>query len=786
VGKQDRSKQKNKAPISSHPLFPAVIALWFGALFGLGSLAIRPALLEKLVLAVQLDTVIESAAPPLGMTTRILLAVFMAVIGAILGGLLARIIARPKVYQKVRVRKAGQAAAPRETKPAGFGQNYARAPQPSMSEGVAVTAEKGRRRPLAVAEHNESEFEDISYLGNAVPLPGGAPEIFDVKAQAIPPMMATSLVIERAIRVEEPLELTALEVDPSDIGAGNSAREQQDSYSYSATKAETDDHVVAVRNAARSDADWTETAERSDRDSGHLEFGQSETGELSVDNEFTQPFDLAAFNSLNDSLNKPSSVYPNTEEAIASIVSNSDHTQTTSAPIPMAYEPPEETPHARFATQQATANESVAPAFEAEPFDGALADNTADTTNSFSNGAVFVDDPTAVAPSSFAAPNTPDFNAYPPLSEQPPLSQFSQIEAAEQVQFGPGIAPIVAEQFAVAQATDTSTEVEPVQLAIQPEPQVEAPLVAPVDLAPASATTSLADLSSLELIERLALSIRNRTGEQGLPRAEDLPVSLGAVAKESLVPEEAPPISSSPSAQQTTQASAEEPSTTTDGVSRLSIPAALRPINFAEYEDDDAEDSFVPARSITLPPRVAIEPSASAGNLEHGNGFASVIDATDSVSSASVIGQPSIATEEFAPATEDAEDEDSYSSLLNVSKPSPVKQNFFRIEEPEDQDSEIEPVVIFPGQGTQAGLRFSAPAPLEPASSADGASAASAPVNLEDLQKRFATQPTASESKAPAQIKPGNAFAPPGVDPAETERALRSALATLQRMTGAA
>ena len=48
MAKQKR-KQAPAKPITTHQLFPAVVALWFGALFGLGSLAVRPSLLESLV-----------------------------------------------------------------------------------------------------------------------------------------------------------------------------------------------------------------------------------------------------------------------------------------------------------------------------------------------------------------------------------------------------------------------------------------------------------------------------------------------------------------------------------------------------------------------------------------------------------------------------------------------------------------------------------------------------------------------------------------------------------------
>ena len=62
MAKQKR-KQAPAKPITEHQLFPAVVALWFGALFGLGSLAVRPSLLESLVRSSRIDLIVPAAAP---------------------------------------------------------------------------------------------------------------------------------------------------------------------------------------------------------------------------------------------------------------------------------------------------------------------------------------------------------------------------------------------------------------------------------------------------------------------------------------------------------------------------------------------------------------------------------------------------------------------------------------------------------------------------------------------------------------------------------------------------
>ena len=169
LSKQDRTQARSKAPVSSHPLFPAIVALWFGALFGLGSLAVRPSILESLVLSSHLDVILPMTAPPLGATARILLALTMAVIGIAIGAMIARHIARPKPAKRQRRRDASAVA----DKPRGrFGAVYADAPQP---QPAPQTAPSGRRRALAV---EPEERED--YRLHAAPLPGGAPAIFDV------------------------------------------------------------------------------------------------------------------------------------------------------------------------------------------------------------------------------------------------------------------------------------------------------------------------------------------------------------------------------------------------------------------------------------------------------------------------------------------------------------------------------------------------------------------------------------------------------------------------------
>lgn len=85
-----RAGKRRSAPVTAHRLFPAFAALWFAALFGLGSLAIPGAMLGAVVLKTGLPAVLPAAAPPLGTTAHVLVAFALAMFGAALGLALAR------------------------------------------------------------------------------------------------------------------------------------------------------------------------------------------------------------------------------------------------------------------------------------------------------------------------------------------------------------------------------------------------------------------------------------------------------------------------------------------------------------------------------------------------------------------------------------------------------------------------------------------------------------------------------------------------------------------------
>lgn len=175
VAKQPRNPRA-QTPVTRHPLFPAIVALWFGALFGLGSLAIRPGLIESAVLAIGIDTIVPAAAPPLGVTARILIALALAALGGVLGATVARRLAEPRreqptgesLVERVRVRTRDSHPDAPARRPLSVPDEISAAPLDAA--GTVAGAFPGRRRALAIAEE-APQFRAHEYA----PLPGGEP-----------------------------------------------------------------------------------------------------------------------------------------------------------------------------------------------------------------------------------------------------------------------------------------------------------------------------------------------------------------------------------------------------------------------------------------------------------------------------------------------------------------------------------------------------------------------------------------------------------------------------------
>ena len=220
-----KRKPANAKPITSNPLFPAVVALWFGAAFGLGSLAVRPSLLEELVLNSHIDLIIPAAAPPLGVTARIFLALIMAALGATLGIMLARRLTRPKpeVYERKRGARDLAATMPNVRSRDAHPDAPARRPisaheelggeapleddrAPAVGPGMLAN----RRRALAII-HEEPAFVPHDHA----PLPGGAAfQPLDLAALALsadplPPASLAAPLVTEPVPTAEPEPVSA-------------------------------------------------------------------------------------------------------------------------------------------------------------------------------------------------------------------------------------------------------------------------------------------------------------------------------------------------------------------------------------------------------------------------------------------------------------------------------------------------------------------------------------------------------------------------------------------------
>lgn len=288
-------------------------------------------------------------------------------------------------------------------------------------------------------------------------------------------------------------------------------------------------------------------------------------------------------------------------------------------------------------------------------------------------------------------------------------------------------------------------------------------------------TAELAELSPVELIERLALAMRQRQHRGPMPAAlanavsslveltpADVAVPQDAAAETVPCAEPSPHFAPFAATAEVQSFDVEVPEALPAAIApepvKLALPAALRPIDFGDYaEHDDNADLGLPPRSFAAPL------SAALAEPEPHNVFDLDAKLTEE-SEAEVL-------------------EEGYSSLLELGRSAAPRQNFVRIEEAEDDSAQIEPVVIFPGHGARPGMRFAAPDAAYQASQA--ALAAASPIDVHAATgapqlRRFDAPATTASPVSPAQTG--------GLrqDPEEAQRALRSALATLQRMSGAA
>ncbi|MHA6317947.1 hypothetical protein ACXYN8_09830 [Altererythrobacter sp. CAU 1778] len=162
-------KSRGSTPLSAHPVFPAIIALWFAALMGIGTLIVPNALFEQLSTASGLSAIVPEAAPPLGFKAKLLIALAFALLGAITGLFLGLKVAR--MQRPRRVRQRAVSTQPKRTVPLDARRDLGEAfdaPQ------VGRPPETARRRALTVGSE-----EGLSELLQAPPAPVTVPEADD-------------------------------------------------------------------------------------------------------------------------------------------------------------------------------------------------------------------------------------------------------------------------------------------------------------------------------------------------------------------------------------------------------------------------------------------------------------------------------------------------------------------------------------------------------------------------------------------------------------------------------
>ena len=223
--KASRKTSAPKPPLTANPAFRWVVALWFAALLGVGSMIVPVALLENAITATGLAAIVPQAAPPLGFTAQALVALVGTVGGAVLGLLLARMVARGGKTKSVDAEPVRRALSASEDL-ADFDDLDARA------------AAIGRRRSLAIdPEEGPSDFLQVA----PVPAVKSREEIAEVEeidqhwedARAAEPVRA-----EAPRQVFQPDPQFAAEEEPFELDASAELTGPQDEFDHAAAAEE--------------------------------------------------------------------------------------------------------------------------------------------------------------------------------------------------------------------------------------------------------------------------------------------------------------------------------------------------------------------------------------------------------------------------------------------------------------------------------------------------------------------------------------------------------------------
>ncbi|GEM_PF-3596510 len=636
-------KSTRQAPISNHPAFPAMVALWFAALFGIGSLILPGVLFDKAAGLVGLDAV--------GMAGRIGIALCAAALGAVLGVFLARKVAAAHAPVPTRTRRMAPTesdvkkpiSALEELGPEGLDQPLDEDEpdiEPDRPEAPPAEPIPGRRRALSVTdESGPSEFLDHA------PLPGdedGDEDRDDDAGEAVAHATeAMAAADEHNEETDEMLELGEFE-------EGREPREEPATRRTSFGSGS----LSASLDGALSGRDRPDIARRSDggeADARPFDAPEQQPEAETHEAEESAPFAPAPFvppaehGAAAPRPFDPVEEHEGAEEAFAAEEPDAD-TPSPFAELRREFDAPPQPEATRQefepeAPQQTFETEAAPPSPEPEA--------TGDSFEPNPDERPFEPQEPQAAPQAFE-PAAPAAEGQPTLQRRP---AFGMPEPVRDEDIPP--APAAAPEFRAS---------EP-----QPEPESE-------PAAKGVAAAALADLGMVELVERFALSLQGHTAPPAAAAAQPLP----GPARNEAAPEPEPP--ALPETQPLPEPEPEPAQASAPAAP--SVPAALQPIGYGEDEEEDLDD--IPSLSLPLD-------RASAP-------FGKPAEAPAQPENA-----PQALDDDASDAGDDGEgpsDGQRFGSLLAMKSPFGGGREFVRVEDEDDgeaEDGDVEPVVVFPG-----------------------------------------------------------------------------------------
>jgi hypothetical protein len=174
----DKPNKKSAAqpPVSAHPAFPVIVAVWFAALLAIGSAVLPLSMFENLALSSGLADSFAAAQPPLGTGTRIAVAVVGAALGALLGIFVARKVAAATVPGTVTPEVTAARFSPK--RPLSAHDELGEDGIDALDEELAAPREtlSARRRAFVPEEASpDSEFAELAPFPAEISEPANEP-----------------------------------------------------------------------------------------------------------------------------------------------------------------------------------------------------------------------------------------------------------------------------------------------------------------------------------------------------------------------------------------------------------------------------------------------------------------------------------------------------------------------------------------------------------------------------------------------------------------------------------